>query len=460
MININRHSKNNGFFSLVLILIVCFCTLELKAEQLPAFPTAEGGGMFTTGGRGGKTIYVTDLTDSGEEGSFRWAVTRKYPRTVVFAVSGTIELEKKINIRADSLTIAGQTAPGDGITIKGYPVLIQANNIIVRYIRFRMGDETKQQADAFEGQFQQNIIIDHCSVSWGTDEQATFYGNKNFTLQWCIIAESLNHSVHEKGNHGYGAIWGGKNASFHHNLLANNNSRNPRLDHPGVYDSDEQMAEYRGNVEFVNNVVFNWKDHATYGGESGMFNLINNYYKPGKATKKENVFFRPYKEKFSYGSFFVKGNVIEGIESVNNNNHEGIYMDAGGDFQDIALENAIEVSGSLKIDKTPKAYQKVLQSAGASKSRDAVDIRLVEEVRSGENTYVGSIGAYAGIIDSQNDVGSWPELKADFPVIDSDKDGMPDAWELKHKLNPNKPDDANKPDKTGYTMLEKYLNSL
>ncbi|MFV0365817.1 MAG: polysaccharide lyase family 1 protein [Mangrovibacterium sp.] len=447
--------------NLLVFITVLLSSLDtLSAEQLPAFPTAEGGGMYTSGGRGGKVLYVTDLSDSGKKGSFRWAVTRKYPRTVVFAVSGTIELEKKLNIRADSLTIAGQTAPGDGITIKGYPVLLQANNIIVRYIRFRMGDETMQQNDAFEGQFQENIMIDHCSVSWGTDEQASFYGNKNFTMQWCIIAESLNYSVHKKGNHGYGAIWGGKNATFHHNLLANNNSRNPRFDHPGIYDSEEQMAEYRGNVEFVNNVIYNWYNHASYGGELGAFNMINNYYKPGADSKRKDVFFRAYKEEYGYGKFFVSGNVLEGSKTVTKDNTAGLDLDEDGNLNNILLAQSIAVDGNLKIDKANKAYGRVLASAGASYARDAVDARLVQEVKTGVSTYKGSVGGHAGIIDSQNDVGGWPELKSTAAPLDTDQDGMPDEWERKQKLDASDAADANKVGKSGYTMLEVYLNEI
>lgn len=445
---------------IVIASLVLLSAFALQAKQLPAFPSAEGGGMYTTGGRGGKVLYVTNLSDSGKEGSLRWALTRNYPRTVVFKVSGTIELEKKLLIRSDSLTIAGQTAPGDGITIKGYPVRVQANNIIIRYIRFRMGDETQQQDDAIEGQFQQDIIFDHCSISWGTDEQASFYGNKNFTMQWCIISESLNHSVHKKGNHGYGAIWGGKDASFHHNLLANHNSRNPRFDHPGIYDSLEQMAEYRGGVEFVNNVVFNWNNHASYGGESGAFNLINNYYKPGKDSKRKDVFLRPYKEGYNYGKFYVKGNVLAGNDEVGKNNSLGIEMGSDSAFNSIALVQSIEIKGVLKVDQVEKAYASVLAGAGASHVRDAVDTRIVREVSTGISTYKGSVGGLAGIIDSQQDVGGWPVLQSAAAPIDTDQDGMPDAWEKKHKLNINDASDANKVSRKGYTMLELYLNEL
>ncbi|MFV0522378.1 MAG: polysaccharide lyase family 1 protein [Mangrovibacterium sp.] len=450
-------SNKYSFYVVFVFFMVVFPT---SAKKLPAFPSAEGGGMYTTGGRSGKVLYVTDLSDSGKEGSLRWAVTRKYPRTIVFKVSGTIELKKKLLIRSDSLTIAGQTAPGDGITIKGYPVRLQADNIIVRYIRVRMGDETMQQDDAIEGQFHKNIILDHCSISWGTDEQASFYGNKNFTMQWCIISESLNHSVHKKGNHGYGAIWGGKDASFHHNLIANHNSRNPRFDHPGIYDSAEQMEEYRGSVEFVNNVIFNWYNHASYGGESGEFNIVNNYYKPGEDSKRRSTFFKAYKEEYEYGKFYIKGNVLEGNKLVTKNNIKGVEIGDGRSFNSIANAQSIAVGGELKIDKASKAYLKVLKEAGASHVRDAVDTRIVKEVETGISTYKGSVGGHAGIIDSQKDVGGWPELKSAEAPLDTDKDGMPDTWELKHKLNVQDPSDANKLNPVRYTMLEVYLNEL
>ncbi|PTN09235.1 pectate lyase [Mangrovibacterium marinum] len=446
----------------LLATILCFVltTLSAQAQTIPAFPGAEGGGMYTSGGRGGKVLYVTNLSDDGKKGSLRWAATRKYPRTVVFKVSGTIELRKKLLIRSDSLTIAGQTAPGEGITLKGYPTKIDADNIIIRYIRFRMGDENDVQSDALEGQFHQNIIIDHCSISWSTDECASFYGNSNFTMQWCILSESLNHSVHKKGDHGYGAIWGGKNASFHHNLLAHHNSRNPRFDHPGVYDSPEQMQAFRGSVEFVNNVIYNWRNHASYGGEAGQFNVINNYYKPGAASKRTGQFLQPYASDHGYGSFYVAGNQLEGQKAICKDNTLGIDMKDGGTFTTIAAAQPFDVSGKLKIDKAPKAFRKVLARAGASLQRDQVDKRIVRETANGTTSYSGSIENIAGIIDSQQDVGGWPELNTGQAPTDSDQDGIPDAWELKHKLDPNNAADSQQKTKSGYTMLELYINQV
>ncbi|RKD89979.1 pectate lyase [Mangrovibacterium diazotrophicum] len=451
--------KANIISSLVVFFIV-INTNYTMAQNTPAFPGAEGGGMYTNGGRGGKVLHVTNLSDDGEKGSLRWAVTRKYPRTVVFQVSGTIELTKKLLIRSDSLTIAGQTAPGEGITLKGYPTKLDADNIIIRYIRFRMGDENGQQADALEGQFHKKIIIDHCSVSWSTDESASFYGNENFTMQWCILSESLNHSVHKKGDHGYGAIWGGKNASFHHNLLAHHNSRNPRFDHPGVYDSAEQMQEYRGNVEFVNNVIYNWHNHTSYGGETGHFNVVNNYYKPGPQSKRTEQFLQPYAEDRGYGSFFVSGNILEGQTQISKDNSLGIDMNDGGEFATIQSASPFEVLGDLKIEKAKKAYKSVLASAGASFRRDAVDQRIIRETSSGTTTFSGGEEKIAGIIDSQTDVGGWPELKTGEAPLDTDLDGIPDYWELKHKLNPNDPTDSQQITKSGYTILETYLNQI
>ncbi|CAN5898039.1 pectate lyase [soil metagenome] len=412
-----------------------------------AFPGAEGFGKYTTGGRGGKVLIVSNLNDSGP-GSLREAIKQKEPRTIVFAVSGTIALEAPLDINTGDLTIAGQSAPGEGICLRNYPLKISADNVIVRYLRVRMGDEQEQEADAMTGLKNKDIIIDHCSFSWGTDEVATFYDNENFTLQWSIISESLNASVHAKGEHGYGGIWGGKGASFHHNLLAHHKSRNPRFN--GARYHKEPALEI---VDFRNNVIYNWKANSAYGGEEGNHNVVNNYYKPGPATEKSKNS-RILNPDPPYGTFYVAGNYVAGNPEVTKNNRLGVE----GKEPEKALVPAPVPVVSLPERAAAEAYEQVLARAGASFRRDALDERVIREVRSGQATFGKNKD---GIIDSQQEVGGWPTLQSAPAPEDQDQDGMPDAWERQHQLNPNRPDDAAAYSlDQRYTNIEIYLNSL
>ncbi len=435
----------------------------LEAGGRVAFPGAEGGGMYTTGGRGGKVLYVTSLKDDGSEGTLRWAVDQKGPRTVMFKVSGTIALTKALKITSGDLTIAGQSAPGDGICVRDYPVTLQADNIIVRYLRFRLGDVNQTQHDAFGGVRVRNILVDHCSMSWSTDEVGSFYGIHNLTVQWCILSESLCYSSHAKGKHGYGGIWGGRNATFHHNLLACNTSRNPRFDHTYIYPAD-YLVTHRGSVDYVNNVVYNWGYKANYGGEEGWWNFVGNYYKPGPAstTKPGKIIEVSYESSYMKvnGHYYIRDNFVEGSPDVNADNWKGVELKGEATRQDAEATQPYKMFCSLAVESPKKAYESVLAGAGASIFRDAVDTRVVDNVRKGTVSYRGSKGG-AGIIDSQNDVGGWPVLKSKAAPADTDGDGMPDEWEKRNGLNPADPADgaAYKLSKE-YTNLEMYLNSL
>jgi len=419
----------------------------ISQDRLPAFPEAEGFGMYASGGRGGNVRIVTNLNDDGP-GSLRESIQAEEPRTIVFEVSGTIDLESALRIRNGNVTIAGQSAPGDGVCLRNFPLIIDADNVIIRYMRFRLGDKMRQQADAMTGIGHRDIIIDHCSMSWATDECASFYDNVNFTLQWSFISESLNHSVHAKGDHGYGGIWGGIGASFHHNLIAHHNSRLPRFCGARYHKQPEKEI-----VDFRNNVIYNWMSNSSYGGESGRHNLVNNYYKSGPATptgKKDRIV-EPYRP---YGKFYVRGNHVAGFPDVTANNGNGM---AGPHIDPIKVSQPFEVA-SIALQSAEEAYDRVLKFGGASLHRDAVDARIAEEVRTGTATLGMSSN---GIIDSQEDAGGWPRLRSAKAPADTDRDGIPDDWEGIMKLDINDPADAGtRSPGINYTNLEIYLNSL
>ncbi len=440
-------------------------------KEAPAFPGAEGGGKYVTGGRGGKVIYVTNLNDSGA-GSLRAAIAQSGPRIVVFKVSGTIKLESALNI-TDNITIAGQTAPGGGITLRDYNVTVKGNNVIIRYLRFRMGDAKAVESDALGGRFQKNIIVDHCSMSWSTDECVSFYQNENFTLQWSIISESLKNSVHDKGSHGYGGIWGGKNASFHHNLLAHHDSRNPRL---GEYANDPFALT--DAVDVRNNVIYNWGGNSCYGGDAMNVNIVNNYWKPGPgtgSTKERIVSTGRILDATSpiygiWGKYYVDGNFVVGSTRATQDNWTyGVYNQfhhsqlpvSQADKDELKIE-APHPFGEITTHSATKAFELVLDYAGANLFRDTVDKRAVDDARSGTASIMnGGNGSTNGYIDTPTAAGGWPELPTATAPDDTDGDGMPDAWETEKGLNPANIADGNlKTLDGGYTNIEVYINSI
>jgi len=439
-------------------------------EEALAFPGAEGFARKTTGGRGGNVYFVTNLNDSGP-GSLRAAILSSGPRYVIFTVSGTIELKSALKITNGNITIAGQTAPGDGICIKNYSVEVNADNVIIRFLRFRMGDESEQEGDALGGRFHKNIIIDHCSMSWSTDECVSFYANENTTIQWCIVSESLRNSVHVKGAHGYGGIWGGKYASFHHNLLAHHDSRNPRLG-----EEAGKVFALTDLVDLRNNVIFNWGNNSCYGGEAMNVNIVNCYYKPGPASKNRERIISidknkdPASEIYNiWGRFYIDGNYIDGSERATNDNWTyGVYNQFHSSYGIASEEEKAAmrllsphpIENNVTTHTAQDAYERVLDYAGASMIRDAVDMRIIDNVRKGTYTAEGSNGSTKGIIDSQNDVDGWPELKSTDLPVDKDEDGMPDEWEMKMKLNPNKADANSNDLSSAYDNIEVYINSL
>lgn len=458
------------FFTNLLIPVLAQSNFATVSDYDPnkvnvlAFPGAEGFGRHTTGGRGGQVIKVTNLNDSGP-GSLREALEKKGPRIVVFEVSGTIDLKSNISIGDSNLTIAGQTAPGDGITIKNYRLtILEKNNIIIRFIRFRLGDLTGREENPIFIRDCSDIMIDHCTMSWGTDETATNFKNKNLTMQWCIISEGLNSSVHSKGDHGYGAIWGGINVSYHHNLIAHFTQRSPAFDNLSLYTDETEASKYRGVVDLRNNVIYNWDNRAAEGGEKGTFNVINNYFKPGPATGATNYFLYPTSSSAKYGKYFVSGNILENNSTVNADNWKGVRLEndplTDQYLQSTKLFSALPSDVYEYNHSAQEAYQKTLDFAGASLARDAVDVRIVNETKNKTFTFNGSDGSRFGIIDSQKDVGGWPSLKSTPAPIDTDGDGIPDSWETANNLNPTVTNDREYNLNPYYTDIEVYINSI
>ena len=460
----------------------------LKQMNLPAaeedgvaraFPGAEGGAMYVTGGRGGKVYHVTNLKDSGE-GSLRWAVQQKGARTIVFDVAGTIELSSRLDIKNGDLTIAGQTAPGDGICLKNYTTYVGADNVIIRFLRFRVGDEGPNAGDsddAIWGRYQKDIIIDHCSMSWSIDECASFYANRNFTLQWCVITESMrNCSKHSKGSHGYGGIWGGDNASFHHNLLSNHDSRNPRFDHD--YVSVSGGENIKGPNHFINNVIYNWGGNSAYGGESGsgsparQINMVANYYKAGPNSSNRYRIVNPTtkcsncnssdKTDIVPGLFWITDNFMYGSEGVTADNWTGVEPDDKNRLDECKAQ-AYQGTHKGTLHSAEGALEAVTAWAGASLSRDAVDKRACGQVAKNTGALIDDIADVASKYGS-----SWPNYKASEDELartaDTDGDGIPDYYEDLFGLDKNSAADgpAYTIDATlkRYTNLELYLHYL
>jgi len=445
-------SSKNIQMAIQVMVIACLllcCPTTFVAQQL-AFPGAEGFGRFTSGGRGGKVYIITNLNDDGP-GSLRNAIEAIGARTIVFGVSGTIILQSPLIIENNNITIAGHTAPGDGICIRDHPLIIDADNVIMRYLRVRLGDIKRLAEDACSAFFHKNLMIDHCSFSWGIDEVLTIRDNENSTVQWCIISESLNHSYHPKGDHGYGGIWGGKKASFHHNLIAHNSSRNPRFSGSRYHSEPEKEI-----VDFRNNIIYNWGFNSAYGGEGGNHNIVDNYYKFGPASRHKDRIVEPWDDT---STWYIRDNFVYGFPLITGNNWAGGVQ---GDHATVGKRSEPVPFAPVETQDAQTAFELVLENAGAVlPKRDLVDQRIIEEVRTGTATYGGVLGTHSGIIDSQSDVGGWPVLKSEIAPLDSDVDGMPDSWEVAEGLDPDNPEDRNgDKNRDGYTNLENYLNGL
>ena len=445
-------------FSLMFLVLAA---LGLAGEN-PAFPGAEGFGRFATGGRGGEVYHVTNLKDAGP-GSLREGFKSALgPCTLVFDVSGTIELRSKLMIEKSSITIAGQTAPGDGITLKDFTFQIRnATNVIVRYLRCRLGDQNKPKGakggdDTLNTDDVDRVIFDHCSLSWAIDGTHDLRRGGNFTLQWCILSESLNQSLHNKGEHAMCASYRdlSGNITLHHNLFATCRDRHPTL--------GSAQTPPRFIVDFRNNVIYNWNAGGTANFADHFINCVNNLFRPGPMTDPARLPIAMKGSLTNLAKGYMSGNVFELREDLTLHNYAALDFQRWlkppskylyrGTVADWRADAEPELGGNLPgTQPAMDAAELVLLRAGASLRRDAVDRRIIDDVRNRRGR----------LIDSQEQVGGWPALRSMPAPVDRDQDGMPDAWEMAHGLNPNDPTDGKADrDGDGYSNLEEYLNSL
>lgn len=475
---------------------------QLDYGDLYAFPGAQGHGRNTTGGRGGQVYHVTSLADDGSVGTLRWALEQNGTRTIVFDVAGTIHLKSQLNTKYANLTIAGQTSPG-GICIADYPFVINSDNVIVRFLRFRLGIKSKEyssdgkaiDADALGGSDKKNVIVDHCSVSWSTDECLSVYGMQNSTVQWCMAYQALRKTSAKDDDqaHGYGGNWGGHYASYHHNIIAHCESRVPRL---GPRYTTLAIGEY---VDIRNNVYYNWKGEGCYGGEAQNTNIVNNYYKPGPATSEDrktriakvgvygdnygdkSTDYKPY--ELIWGKFYIDGNTMEGNDDVSEDNWGiGVWgqMEKASDVPNEVWDKRFEIcstepiveAGHVTTSSATDAYDKVLEYAGACNYRDAIDELVINDIKNGTATCTTSGNPDGYINDPQDVMQGLSDYTDPFEVLttdtsiditDTDGDGIPDYWEKEHGLDYQYSSDGNMKtlDVNGkYTNVEMYLNSL
>lgn len=424
---------------LVLLLVV---RMVLSSESIPAFPGAEGAGAMTPGGRGGSVYVVTNLNDDGP-GSLRDAV-RESNRIIVFRVGGTIHLKSRLSIRANNLTIAGQTAPGGGICIADYAIDIRGSDIVIRHLRVRLGDLTRQETDSMTlWHGVRRVIIDHCSVSWSVDEALSLAGDvQDVTIQWCIISEALRQSVHRKGEHGYGSLSRASGrVTWHHNLWAHNDARNPRL-------GDNYGKDPRPTFDVRNNVIYDYGGTAT-GLTQGIFsaNYVGNYVRPGPSSRAK----KPINTSANKSDmkFYVSGNVFEPDPSLDGEELFDEVEENGKRF--VTLVDQPFDMPPVTTTSAQEALEQVLANVGATlPKRDSVDHRIIQQVKQRTGK----------MINSPSEVGGWPELESGEAPVDSDADGMPDEWESKHGFNPSDPSDGpGDADQDGYTNIEEYLNN-